>query len=830
MKRAQTRLGLSCCLLIILKALSLLWGPPCNAAPQQQKDESPAGLPSADDSSDGQSSSSDDLKPRDLDEPQVGDNDLGLRFLRNLMTDQEAIWTSPAHLQWGDASWLLPMGEVTAGLLATDRASDRALPTNPGTLSRYRSFSNYGLGAFAGATVGLYALGKITHDDHKRETGVLAIEAAIDSLAVNSTLEYSFGREAPYQDQGRVRFFQGGDAFPSDHAALAFSMASVIAHEYPGPLTELLAYGAATAISTSRVMGRDHSPSDVLVGAGIGWLIGHEVYRKHHDPDLGGGGWEDLSGGVEAERNRDRRSMGSPFVPLDSWVYPALDRLAALGYVTSSTEGLKPWTRMECAVLAEEAREAMSYDAAAATEAAGLVDRLEREFAYETDRLSGGKNATANLDSIYARTVSISGPDLTDGYHFGQTISDDFGRPYERGTNLQDGGEFSAAIGPITIDIRAEYQHAPSAPPLSAEVRNFISEKDVVPLPPGTPIAAIDRAELLDTYLAIDLGNFEISIGRQSLSWGPGLGGSFLWSDNIEPVDMVRLVNPEAFTLPGLLHFLGPARFDQFFGRLGGHEFIREPFMYGQKINFKPLPNLELGFGRTTTIGGQGPGATPLTPGNFIYSFFGQIPNGSTTVPGDSHSSMDWTFYVPKVRNYLVFYGDLYADDDFLPIENPPKNPFRPGIYITRFPGLSKLDLHVEVTSTESPGLKSGNTGDLNYYNFNYRDGYTNDGNLIGNTVGRMGEAYQAWLTYWISPRNTLQFAYKDSHVDPSFVPGGGAWQDYSLRSEWYLRSGFYLKSQLQYENISHFPILFSGPQRNVTAIVEAGFMPWRKK
>jgi hypothetical protein len=205
MKRAQTRLGLSCCLLIIMKALSLLWGPACNAAPQQQKDESATGVPSADDSSDRQFSSSDDLKPP---ESQVGDNDLGLRFLRNLMTDQEAIWTSPAHLQWGDASWLLPMGEVTAGLLATDRASDRALPTSPGTLNRYRSFSNYGLGAFAGATVGLYALGKLTHDDHKRETGVLAIEAAIDSLAVNSTLEYSFGREAPYQDQGRVRFFR----------------------------------------------------------------------------------------------------------------------------------------------------------------------------------------------------------------------------------------------------------------------------------------------------------------------------------------------------------------------------------------------------------------------------------------------------------------------------------------------------------------------------------------------------------------------------------------------------------------------------------------------
>jgi hypothetical protein len=828
MKRAQIRLRLSCCLLIMVETLRWMAPLPSSAAPQQQQDGSPARLPNADESGDGQSSSSKDLKPQDQDDSQVGGNDLGLQFLRNLMKDQEDIWTSPAHLQWGDATWLVPMGEVTGGLLATDRASVRALSNNPSTLNRYRSFSDYGLGAFAGATAGLYVLGKITHDDHKRETGVLTVEAMLDSLAVSSTLEYSLGRDAPYQDQGRERFFMGGDAFPSDHAVLAWSIASVITHEYPGPFTDILAYGAATAITASRVMGKDHSPSDVFVGSAIGWLIGHEVYRKHHDPELGGGGWEDLSGGVEAERNRSRHSMGSPFVPLDNWVYSALDRLAALGYVTSSIEGLKPWTRMECAVLTEEARESLPYDTSAGKEAAALVDRLQREFAYETDRLSGGKNMTANLDSIYTRTVSTSGPDLTDGYHFGQTISYDFGRPFEEGTNLQDGGEFSAAEGAITIDVRAEYQHAPSAPPLPVAARDFIGSVDPAPVPPDTRIAAINRPELLDAYVAVNLDNFELIVGRQSLSWGPGPGGSLIWSDNIAPIGMVRLVNPEPLRLPGILRFLGPTRFDQFMGRLGGHVVVRQPFIYGQKLSFKPLPSLELGFSRTTIIGGTGPNAAPLTPGNFIDSLFG-IASVNNSVPGGSSSSMDWTYYIPHVRNYLVFYGELYSRDNLQPLQNPSWMAFRPGIYITHFPKLPKLDLHVEATSTESPG-RNGDEGHLNYYDFQYTEGWTNDGFLIGNTVGRMGETYQTWLSYWISPRSNLQFAYKDSHVDPAFVPGGGAWQDYALRHEIDLHSGFYLKSQLQYENISHFPILFKGPQRNVTAIVEAGFMPGRKK
>jgi len=838
------RLGVCCSLLMTVVTLSQ----PCGAAAQQlEAPESAAALPEAPRSPGGGEIRK---EPRweGHDQDQVPDNRLGLQFLKNLMNDQKTIWTSPSRLHWGDADWLLPMAEVTAGFIATDRAASKALSNNPTTLSHARSFSNAGVAGFAAAAGGLYLLGRITHDDRKRETGVLAAEAVIDSLAVNSVLKYSFARERPYQDDGKGSFFSGGSSFPSDHSVIAWSAASVIAHEYPGPLTALLAYGGAAAISASRVVGKEHFNSDVFVGASIGWLIGQQIYRKRHDPELGGGGWEDLSGGAEREQNRGRQHMGSPFVPLDSWVYSALDRLAALGYIRTSIAGVKPWTRLECARLIEEAFDSLSPGGVADKEATGLISRLQNDFAYEMNLLSGGRNLTANLESAYTRVVSISGPSLTDSYHFGQTVAYDFGRPFQGGTNLQEGGSAYVNAGAVTIYVRSEFQHSPSAPPLPVAARDFIGTVDVVPTPPDTPVAAINRVQLLDAYVGVNVGNFEIEIGRQSLSWAPGLGGSLLLSDNIVPIGMVRFVNPEPFRLPSILRFLGPARLDQFFGQLGGHNFIREPFVYGQKIDFKPIPSLELGFGRVSWIGGEATEAcngvppigvncqpTPFTPRNFMYQFFGQIPNGETSVPGVSYSEMDWTYYIPHVHNYIVFYGDLYAADDFLPIINPAKNPFHPGIYITRFPGLPKLDLHVEATSTESPGFNPpgfapGNHGNLNYWNSQYRDGYTQYGNIIGNTVGRMGEAYQAWLTYWISPRHNLQFSFKDSHVDSAFVPGGGAYQDYIVRSELDTPSGFYLKTELQYENISHFPILFNGPQRNIAAVVEAGFMPEFRK
>ncbi len=117
----------------------------------------------------------------------------------------------------------------------------------------------------------------------------------------------------------------------------------------------------------------------------------------------------------------------------------------------------------------------------------------------------------------------------------------------------------------------------PKLPRLPDAVRDIIALRDQVPEPPDVPVASINRPRLLDAYFGVNLDNWEILVGRQSLSWGPGPGGSLIWSDNIEPVDMVRIVNSEAERLPGFFKYLGPARLDQFFGRLSGHDFIPRP-------------------------------------------------------------------------------------------------------------------------------------------------------------------------------------------------------------------------------------------------------------
>jgi membrane-associated phospholipid phosphatase len=757
------------------------------------------------------------------------ENRLVTPIIRHLALDQKQFWTAPFHLDREDAKLLVPFAAFTGGLIAGDGWISRRVPTSQ--INRSKSISDYATYSFIGAAGASYLWGHFTRNDHLRETGLLASEAALNSAAVAYLFKTVTQRPRPFDGTGNGTFFEGGGSFPSEHSAIAWSMASVVAHEYPGTLTKLAAYGLASAVTVTRVTGKQHFSSDVVVGSALGWYFARQIYRAHHDLELGGAGWgsfEDSDSDVDkAEKDQDKirnpKYMGSPYVPLDSWVYPAVEKLASLGYIKAAFLSLKPWTRIETASLVSEIEDDLVDDSALPADVAGMQRRLEQEFAYELGLLDGRSNETVGIESIYVRPVSISGPALTDSYHLGQTISYDYGRPFREGTNGQVGTSMWTAAGPLAVYVRGEFQHAPYAPPLSNAVLNVIGLRDMVPVPPATPFAPVNRPHLLEGYAALTLDGWQISAGKESLDWGPGPGGSLLWSNNADPVEMVRIVKD--MRLP----ILGSVRVDEFIGMLRGHNIIPHPYIYGQKINFKPLPWLELGFGRTVTIGGRG--GNPLTIGNFVDSFFGRV-NQTKSVPGDTHTSIDWVFYIPKVRNYLVFYGELYADDDPLPIENPPKNPYRPGIYLTHFPGVPKLDLHLETVSTESPGFFNfggPNKGNLNYWNQLYRDGYTNEGNLIGNTVGRMGSSIQGWLTYWMSSTSTLQFSCKTNSVSANFIPGGGDWQDYQLNYNKYLKSGLYWKNQVQYEHISHYPILFNSSRGNVAAIVEFGWAPTKR-
>jgi membrane-associated phospholipid phosphatase len=767
--------------------------------------------------------------------------DLGKDFLG----DQKQIWTSPARLQFSDADWLVPVGGFAAGLFATDRDVSTHLSNDPKTISHYHTLSTAGLAALVGTAGGMWLLSYPAHREHWRETGFLAGEAAINSLVAVEALKYSLGRERPFQGDGSGPFFHGGASFPSEQVAAAWSVAGVIAHEYPGLLPKIAAYGLASLVSYSRIRARQHFPSDVFIGGMMGQLIAQDVYSRHFDPELGGGEWKPIRDFLRVDGNASPATLGSPYVPLDSWIYPALDRLAGLGLVDSGFAGLRPWTRGECARLVNEAADRGPSVSEESGEAAGLIEALQREFKPDNEAPDGDGSGAFRWESLYSRAENISGAPLTEGYTFGQTQINDFGRPYGQGFSSVNGFSAYANWGRWVAYVRGEEQTAPSIPAYSLATREAVQQIDNYPvLPPGTAQPSVQQFELLDAYVGLMLSNWEISFGKQSLWWGPGDGGPMMLSDNMAPINMFRVNRVTPLKLPSILGWLGPMRTEFFLGQLTGYQFVfspapigfngqlgqvlsPQPFIHGQKISFKPTRNFEFGVFRTTVYGGPG---YPLTIHTLLRSLFSLTnervtsTGGSAVKPGDRRSGVDFSYRLPYLRRWVSFYGDGFTDDEFSPIGYFDRSAWHAGLYFSQVPRLPKLDLRVEGVYTDNP--LGGNLGDgFYYFNYTWRSGYTNNGDLIGSWIGREGQGAQAWTNYWFGARNRVQVNFRHEKVSQGFVPNGGTITDVGARGDYWVRPSLSLSASVQYERWL-FPVIQLNAQRDVTALVEVSFQP----
>jgi len=768
---------------------------------------------------------------------QISDGSLR-RLPKDLLQDQKEIWTSPSRLRLSDTQWLLPLSGLGAAFFVTDASFSRHLSQAPSTINHYKTASTLGVGALLGGAAGMWALGQFKHNTHWSETGFLAGEAALNSLAVVESLKYTLRRERPFQTSGGGAFFQGGTSFPSEHAAAAWSAAGVIAHEYPGLFTKVAAYGLASFVSFSRVRARQHFPSDVLVGSVIGNLIAQDVYSRRHDPELGGEAWRSISSVVREVSGSAPRYPASPYVPLDSWVYPAIERLAAQGFIDSAFLQSRPWTRIECARLVQEAEDRLGPAQDSPWEAERVYEALYTEFHHDLDAFESGGENVAKVESLYTNFTEIVGRPLNDSDHFGQTIINNFGRPYQQGFNSAEGFSAWAADGRFSIYVRGEYQHAPGAAGFSQSTQNLIGFLDANPVVTASAIPATNQFRLLDTYVSTSLGGWNLAFGKQSLWLGEGNGGALLFSNNAEPIYMFRASRVVPLSIP----WIGPVKVDAFIGKLSGNVFPPTPVIHGETVSFKPTKNLELGFTRIAELGGAAiPGITPvpvttkgcafgtqraLTAAALFHSYFSFQESdtfGCNNSPGKRTAGFQMSYRVPFLRDWLTVYTDSLSPDDVSPVSAPRRAAIQPGLYLSHFPKLAKLDLRVEAVNTDTPS--SSVSGVYVYFDFYYHNLSTVKNNLIGSWIGRNGKGIQAWSTYWFNGRSSLQFGYRHAQVAGDFIPHGETFNDASVRANWSVRRNLEVSASAQYERW-FAPVLAPGPQVNWTSSVQISYTP----
>jgi hypothetical protein len=391
-------------------------------------------------------------------------------------------------------------------------------------------------------------------------------------------------------------------------------------------------------------------------------------------------------------------TLGSPYIPVDSWVYPAVLRLYSMGYVDHVYLGMRPWTRASLSHMLEDIdaqiEDANTYGVSTAGEAQDIYAALIHFLHYDTGMQCLTQQDGEHVESLYSVARAISGTPLRDSFHLGSTIINDYGRPYENGFNNYSGASGYAAAGRFTLYVRGEFQGAPSAAGYSQALAQALSTIDgttflnaATGLPynqatiPMGPIATTTDGRFIEAYVSAHLLNHEISFGKQDDWLGPGLGGGMAYSNNAEDIYSFRINRVEPLYIPLLSRLTGPFRYDFLVGALRGHTEMPsltpgvpntpnvvnpgDPWVHVEKISFRPTDNLEFGFERTVIWGGEG--HAPITIKSFLRSFFSVSAPTDVAVkfgptdPGARFGAFDFSYRLPFVRNWLTLYADSEA-------------------------------------------------------------------------------------------------------------------------------------------------------------------------
>jgi hypothetical protein len=509
------------------------------------------------------------------------------------------------------------------------------------------------------------------------------------------------------------------------------------------------------------------------------------------------GGSQGIANPVSEADDCEPEVLDSPYIPVDSWIYPAVMRLYSLGYVDTVYVGMRPWTRSNLKTMLDEASSRIEDEDIGpnGNEAEKIYEALTHELRNDTQAPCAKHVKGAHVESVYTVARAISGTPLRDSYHLGSTVINDYGRPYANGFNNYSGASGYASAGRFLVYARGEFQGAPSTTGYSSALAATLSSIDgttdffnptcwmygtsCVPIPynqqatiPAGPIAAATNGRLIEAYASARYANHEISFGKQDDWLGPGLGGGMAYSNNAENIYSFRINRTEPLHIPLLSDLVGPFRYEFLVGSLKGHTYPNDPWVHIEKISFRPDNNIEFGFERTVIWGGKG--HEPITLHTFLKSFFSlSAPTAavkdSPQDPGARFGAFDFSWRLPFVRNWLTLYSDSEVHDDVSPVDAPRRAAYRAGLYLSHVPGIAKLDVRAEGISTD-PAVSRSTGGQFMYWEELQKQGYTNKGVLLGDWIGREDKGGQGWITYHLSGNEWIRVGVRNQKADKDFI------------------------------------------------------------
>jgi len=510
----------------------------------------------------------------------------------------------------------------------------------------------------------------------------------------------------------------------------------------------------------------------------------------------------------------DLFALSSTNIPLGSPVYDQIEKLSALGLISSDFAGIKPITKSEGARLLLEA-ESNSKSKALLSFEDDLLNQLrtylKRELSLADKPAEAPLFDVTPLTEVSVRYIYLSGTP----------------RNYDRPVH-DPGGEGVFGIGsglrPVNPYPSIVHQRGSEGTPLfennegirynegsSLDARltgeaSFGQHISLLVEPEFLSTAGLLRGRLNKGYVKIGGGALELEVGRDSNWLGFGERGALTLSNNADNFDLIKLSNPE----PLAAGFLGKLKFALIFSQFdkvmtaNGE---RQPWFYAIKASLKPVPSVEVGINLGRQQGGPG-------VNNSLRDNIQGVVGGTNKDNSNSLGGLEIRWRIPFLRNteaYFEFSGEDAAK--FWPFVES----YLGGIYIPRLTDDGKNDFRFEYFL--------GNN--ILYTHSQFDEGYIYEGMPIGHSQGGATEDFFFRYRHWFNARGHAGAEYMyTTRGNRGRVDNQALERKNALRAFWAIPLTEKLDMKLTYgwEKINNLNLLEDAGRTNNLAVVEAHY------
>ena len=198
---------------------------------------------------------------------------------------------------------------------------------------------------------------------------------------------------------------------------------------------------------------------------------------------------------------------------------------------------------------------------------------------------------------------------------------------------------------------------------------SYIGERFSVDLNVSAAVDPSDDKEFRadGSQISLALGNYTIGVSTMDRWWGPGWDGSLILSNNARPIPAITLDRTftDAFESKWL-SWIGPWDFSMMYGQMESDRVVPDAHFFGMRVNFKPIPSLEIGLSRTAQWCGDD---RPCGLNTFTNLLLGKDNVGSAGTtsanePGNQLAGYDFRWSNRWFGRSNAFYGQIVGEDE----------------------------------------------------------------------------------------------------------------------------------------------------------------------